>query len=120
MGRFSDKTIAYAAERGIDEDELPLIVDGCSGGLSKLYRLSGKVLDCEGCCDLHDIDYQLGGTDNERKAADLRLRECAIAAVLNTNGTWGSMRRIWAKTRAWAMYWAVRLFGGSHWAGDEN
>ena len=62
MARFSAATIAYAAARGLAEDELPLIIDGCSAGLSRLYAIAGRDLACEGCSDIHDIDYQLGGT----------------------------------------------------------
>ena len=112
MVRFSDKTIAYAAERGITSDELSLIVDGCSGGLSWFYGIADRVLVCEGCCDIHDIDYQLGGTAAERKIADIQLRECAAASAANS----GWLVQSWAKTRAWVMYVAVRMFGGRYWA----
>lgn len=113
MGRFSDETIVYAAERGITSDELSLIVNGCSGGLSWFYGIAGRTLTCESCCDIHDIDYQLGGTAAERKIADIRLRDCVATSVVNK----GWLARLWAKTRAWVMYVAVRMFGGRHWAG---
>ena len=113
MGRFSDKTIAYAATRGLTEDELPLIIDGCSGGLSKLYAIAGRDLACEDCCNRHDIDYQLGGTAAERKIADIQLRDCAAASAANS----GWLVRSWSTVRAWVMYAAVRMFGGRYWAG---
>lgn len=103
---YDAKTIAYAASLGIAEAELPLIVNGCSGGVSWLYALGGRHISCEGCCNRHDIDYQLGGTPKERRAADVRLRQCAGAA--------GG----WRVVRAWGMWAAVRLAGRWYWAGE--
>ena len=45
----------------------PFQSDGCSGWLD------GNWLEC---CVKHDLLYWLGGTGEERKAADLALREC--------------------------------------------
>jgi hypothetical protein len=104
---FSDETIAYAAMRGIAEDELPLVVDGCSGGLSWLYALGGKSISVEQCCHRHDIDYQLGGTAKERKDADSRLLECAVAKAGDS---------AFKRFRAYVVWAAVRLFGGGYWA----
>lgn len=115
MKTFSPEVIAYAASKGIDEDELPLIIDGCSGGLSWLYNIGGKTISCEDCCNCHDIDYQLGGTEEERKDADKRLRDCSARAG-SFNGLKGQFLKAWRWTRAWIMYAAVRLFAKSHWA----
>ncbi len=112
VARFSASTIAYAAMRGLAEDELPLIIDGCSGGISWLYAIGGKHISCEDCCNIHDIDYQLGGTAAERKTADLQLRDCAAASAANS----GWLVRSWSTARAWVMYVAVRMFGGRYWA----
>ncbi len=57
---YSAETIAYAAGKGIAEDELPLIIDGCSGGISWIYAIGGKAISCQECCNRHDIDYQFG------------------------------------------------------------
>ena len=92
------------AHNGIDIDELPGIVDGCSGGLSWAYSLAGRRISCEHCCDLHDQRYQLGGTPAQRLDADRELCDCAAAGG-------------WRTVRAWVMYAAVRLFGVPHWGG---
>ena len=104
--RFDVETTAYAINRGITEDELPLVVNGCSGGISWMYTLGGRHISCEGCCNRHDIDYQLGGTPANRKASDRRLRDCAGAAGR------------WKRVRAWAMWVAVRVAGRWYWAGS--
>ena len=109
--RYSAETIAYAAAKGIAVDELPLIIDGCSGGLSWLYGIAGRTLACEGCCDRHDIDYQLGGNAAERKSADMRLRDCVVASTLHS----GWLARLWGKARAWVMYGVVRAVGARYW-----
>lgn len=102
---YSASVIAHALKRGIDPDELPLICDGCSGGLSWVYALGGRHISCEDCCNIHDIDYQLGGSAAERADADKRLRDCS------------GERGGWRKCRAWVMWAAVRLCGGRYWAG---
>ena len=104
MGAFSDETIAYAVARGINPMDLPLICNGCSGGLSWLYALGGRSISCEECCNRHDIDYELGGTPQDRAEADRRLRDCA------------SRPGGWKAARAWVMWAAVRVFGWGYWA----
>jgi len=106
VSRFDPETIAYAAGRGISADELPLVSNGCSGGLSWLYALGDKSISCEQCCHIHDIDYQLGGTRKDRAAADKRLRDCA------------GQRGGWRKARAWVIWAAVRCCGWRYWAGE--
>ena len=108
---FSDETIAYAVARGINPADLPLISNGCSGGLSWLYALGGDSISCEQCCHRHDIDYELGGNAAERKAADKRLRDCALGKA-GGNG--------FKRFRAHVMYAAVRAFGGPFWAGESK
>ena len=110
MAYFSDETKAYAIKRGVDPFDLPLISDGCSGGISWLYAIGGRSISCEECCNRHDIDYQLGGTQSDRKAADKRLLACALEKA-------GGSR--WKRARAYVMYGFVRAFGGGkkYWAG---
>lgn len=105
MRTFSRETIEYARSRGIADPEanLPLICDGCSGGLSWLYALGGKAVSCEECCNRHDIDYQLGGTRQDRADADARLYQCA------------SQPGGWKRLRAAAMWVTVRIFGWWYW-----
>ena len=105
---FSDETIAYAASRGIDEMNLPLVTNGCSGGRSRLYALGDSSISLEQCCHRHDIDYELGGTKEDRKAADRRLRDCALRKAGGN---------AWKRFRARLMWSAVRAFGGAYWAG---
>ena len=52
--------------------------DGCSGGMSKLWRFFGSIPPWEGCCDTHDIAYAKGGTAAERLANDLKMMLCVI------------------------------------------
>lgn len=51
--------------------------DGCSGGVSRLWRLvTGNRPPFEWCCDEHDLAYDEGGNPDDRRLADRRLREC--------------------------------------------
>ena len=102
---YSPAVLALAAANGIDIDELPGIIDGCSGGLSWIYVLAGRRISCEHCCDLHDLRYQLGGAPAQRREADRELRDCAAVGG-------------WRTVRAWVMYGAVRVGGRWYWAGE--
>ena len=79
------------------EPELkPFTSDGCS--LFPDSSLIGADDWCS-CCFEHDIAYWRGGSEDEREAADRRLRDCVVGKTGN-------------ETLAAAMYEGVRL-GGS-------
>lgn len=108
---FSEETITYAKMRGMDPADLPLVCNGCSGGISPLYAIAGRGISCVECCNRHDIDYALGGSGADRKAADTRLLACALEKA-GKNG--------WKRFRAYVMYGVVRACGGvwpGAWAG---
>ena len=72
--------------------------DGCS------LFVDGTFKDRElwkGCCVEHDVAYWKGGTVDERKAADLKFREC----IRKTTGD---------EALALLMYEAVRAGGSPH------
>ena len=72
--------------------------DGCS------LFVDGTFKDRElwkGCCVEHDVAYWKGGTADERKAADLKFREC----IRKTTGD---------EALALLMYEAVRAGGSPH------
>lgn len=76
--------------------------DGCSGGMSTVWRLVYKSPPpWEGCCDEHDKAYEQGGSPDLRAAADKKLYDC-----------------VRQKSPGWAlvMYAAVRLFGDTAFA----
>ena len=74
--------------------------DGCSGGMSKLWRLLfRKAPPWEGCCDIHDQPYASGGSAKARMIADIALLRCV---ALSGHPYW-----------AIAMFVAVRI-GGFH------
>ena len=53
------------------------ISDGCSGGLSKGWKLLfNEAPPFEICCFFHDREYDLGGNSSDRYAADLDLFKC--------------------------------------------
>lgn len=119
MKTYSPDVIALAAAHGIPESELPLHINGCSGGLSWVYRLAfGRDISCEDCCDMHDLLYTLGKKAGTRKQADQQLRDCARKAGNFPPGVIGVVRKIWRWARAWAMYAAVRICGAKYWEGD--
>ena len=100
-------------------EAMAAIADGCSGKLTALYLFMWqRDISCRYCCDEHDLAYEEGGGAQERKQADIRLRQCAAVAGKFPSGLHGRARRVWRKARAWAMYAAVRLFGWIYWRSD--
>jgi hypothetical protein len=61
----------------------PVSTDGCSGGVSKFYRLTtGKPPAFEYCCHAHDRAYARGGTADARAKADDKLSACVSPSAL--------------------------------------
>jgi hypothetical protein len=111
---YSPEVVSYAAARGINESELPLIVDGCSGA-PFLWAVAHAGMSGAWCCEIHDIDYQLGGSEAERRDADRRLRICIADAGEFPPGVHGWSLHRWRRVRAWVMWGCVRVFGWPWW-----
>lgn len=78
--------------------DFPFTTDGCSGGIYRtIFRRDPPWL---GCCTEHDQIYWQGGTQAERKAADIELM-CCVAKRGHP-------------LVAFAMYLGVRI-GGHAW-----
>ncbi|MDA0725249.1 MAG: hypothetical protein O3A82_10090 [Verrucomicrobia bacterium] len=98
---LSFSLLCLGCETPNKSDELQLAEfksDGCS------LFVDGTFKDRElwkGCCVEHDVAYWKGGTAEERKAADLKFREC----IRNTTGD---------ETLALLMHEAVRAGGGPY------
>ena len=71
-----------------DKDRKPFVSDGCTFAPSFGF---------DHCCIEHDRAYWLGGTSEERKAADLAFRDCIHSAG--------------HPILAGIYYWAVRIGG---------
>ncbi len=56
---------------------IPFATDGCTGWSDKVIHK---------CCIVHDMEYWCGGSREDRKQADNRLRECAEAAYGEESG----------------------------------
>lgn len=80
-------------------DTTALVFDGCSGGVSKTWRLAfRRSPPFEGCCDSHDRAYRTGSS---RAEADAALFVC----VVKNGHPWFAL-----------IFWiAVRIFGGPYW-----
>lgn len=82
--------------------DYPFTTDGCSGGMSKVWKLfSNKPTPWESCCVSHDYDYWKGGTEMHRLRSDFRLYHC-----VKSRGYPGI---------ALIMYYSVRIFGHRYW-----
>lgn len=84
-----------------EEEIKPFTTDGCSGGMSYIWKLLFKTkTPWEDCCVDHDKPYHTGGTKEERKTADKKLCECVTEKGYKVLG--------------WIMEKAVRV-GGHPW-----
>ncbi len=64
--------------------------DGCSGGMSALYKKltflhkkHGAKLKWHNCCVIHDEAYYYGGTKEDKTQADKNLSQCVSKVVGN-------------------------------------
>lgn len=116
--QYNIDLLMLASVHNIPSCDLPLYVNGCSGGLSWAYQLAfGREISCKSCCDMHDLLYTLGAIAGTRREADQALRDCARRAGSFPPGARGVFRKAIRWGRARVMYAAVRLFGGSYWGG---
>lgn len=88
------EAIAFGTERGKEVPTLPFVHDGCTLFPDKLPGL-----DLAHACYEHDIAYWHGGSSEERKLADTRLKEAAAA-----QGMFGQIMQL-------PVYIGVHLFG---------
>ena len=127
--QYSPAVLGLAERNGVGVEELPAIINGCSGGFSKFYWLAfNRACSCEVWCELHDLRYYIGGDKAARLYADKELRRGAKNAGKPVPGWLAAMRlqfpktallfcwvpavrKAWRWLRAWAMYAAVRAFG---------
>lgn len=73
----------------------PAFGNGCSGGVSWIYRhVLHKVPIWEGCCVDHDRAYAKGGSPTRRAKADNKLLACVAAS-----GDLGPAIEMWAVVR---------------------
>jgi hypothetical protein len=112
---FIPRELAARADAVIPQPDYRFSSDGCSGGMSWLWRtVAGVAPPWEGACVEHDFAYWQGGTRGERRAADRALREHVLAKA----GDYALIGAALMRTCAWAMWAAVRLGGGPLWPTD--
>jgi hypothetical protein len=58
----------------------------------------------------HDIMYEIGGTEKDRKTADVLMRKIAIYYVLQSHAWYSPLRHI-HKANMWRNYFLVRKLG---------
>lgn len=90
------QSMVYGTAYGKETPPRPFVYDGCTFFLDSLFTS-----DFTEACSVHDMAYWYGGTGEERKNADKKLRE-----DLKKTGTFGYIV-------SYPAYIAVRLFGDS-------
>lgn len=82
-----------------------LLCNGC-GGKGGIFNPPDYMFTAS--CNHHDLNYWLGGTEEDRKKADAQFLE----AMLHDAEAAPWWKRWWLKGAAWRYYAAVRLVGG--------
>ena len=86
--------------------------NGCGSGWNAvLVPNSIYGLDIRICCCIHDYDYEVGHTEENRKVADTKL-EANINKIIDLYDKWWYPTRL-AKARAKKYRLAVNKFGAS-------
>jgi hypothetical protein len=108
---FVPREIRERADARAPQPDYRFSSDGCSGGMSWLWRtLSGAGPPWEGCCVSHDFAYWQGGTRAERREADRALRRCVHANARE----YALIGQCLITALAWIMWAGVRLAGGPY------
>ncbi|MFK8012815.1 MAG: hypothetical protein AB8B80_12300 [Marinicellaceae bacterium] len=83
-------TTGWEKINGIPDFDVNLHSDGCSGGMSAIYKQLeflhqsyGKNLAWRNCCEIHDEAYYYGGSKEEKLIADEKLSICVSKVVGN-------------------------------------
>ncbi len=93
--------------RDLTDEQIEFISDGCG---KKGGWLDVPDFIFTASCDQHDINYWIGGTEDDRAKAD---RQFYDAMVLDSEAyPW--YKRYWYKAMAWIYYRAVRLCAASY------
>ena len=108
---FVSREIGARADARAPQPDYRFSSDGCSGGMSWLWRaLSGAGPPWEGCCVIHDFAYWQGGTRADRREADRALRRCVRANARE----YAPIGQCLITALAWIMWAGVRLAGGPY------
>ena len=92
------------------------ICNGCGSAKAKFDFIPDTIygLIITEACDIHDYDYHVGETEEDRQAADLRFLN-NLMIIVNMKGGW---LRWFRRRRALKYYEAVRELGSdAFWAG---
>src|SRR5262249_41676176 len=105
------REIRERAEARSPQPDYRFSSDGCSGGMSWIWRsTTGAPPPWEGCCVVHDFAYWQGGTRADRRAADRALRLC----VQRKAGEYALVGFCLVWLLGWIMWLGVRLVGGPY------
>lgn len=79
LARLARQAEERCAARGFPAGTptIPFTTDGCTGWSDKVVHQ---------CCVVHDMDYWCGGSREDRRETDSRLRQCAEAAYGRDSG----------------------------------
>lgn len=119
LGQFN---ISYATDAGRLHE---FITDGCSAGAPNGITLDKKY-DWMKCCVAHDIEYWMGGTEQDKKKADDGLRVCVGS---NSNAMVGELYEVGVSiggspelptTWRWGYGWTKRNFWRVRSGEDQN
>lgn len=84
---------------------------GCQTGIFRWFTPPYSRLFYAACC-IHDDDYDRGGSERDRKAADLRLFVNCFKKIAKSG--FAPAKAMWVTCIALCYYWSVRLLGGNY------
>lgn len=94
---------------------------GCGTERSKAVPDTVYGLSIKPACCIHDYDYSVGKTDQDKIDADYRFLRNMLAIINNAPGTINALLRMPRRRRALKYYEAVNRFGhGPFWSGKER
>lgn len=84
---------------------------GCQSGIFRWFKPPYAKLFYVAYC-IHDDDYDRGGSESDRKAADVRLFLNCFRKI--GKSSFAPAKTLWITTIALCYYWSVRLLGSNY------
>lgn len=84
---------------------------GCQSGIFRWFTPPYAGLFYAACC-IHDDDYDRGGSERDRKVADLRLFVNCFRKIAKSG--FAPAKAMWCALVALCYYWSVRLLGSNY------
>ena len=92
------------------KDKAALSLNGCG---PRVAGWAVPELAFHDACNLHDLMYNMGGVERDRRVADAVFLDLMLGNLWINYSRRRLHKRLWLRASAHLYFWAVRFFGGA-------